>query len=459
MNPVLLIDFGSAYAKLTAVDTDAAKILSTAQSYTTVQTDINDGLNNGLSLLAEECGELDFSSRFACSSAAGGLKMIASGLVPALTTKAAKQASLGAGAKLMKTYSFELTEDDLREIAMARPDIFLLCGGTDGGDTEHITHNAEMLASMQPDFPIIYAGNRSCARECAEILADTNLTVCENVMPRLEELNIDSAQAKIREVFLNNIVSAKGLSEASELLDEIVMPTPSAVKKALELLAEGTKGEPGIGDLVALDVGGATTDVYSIADGLPTGTNVVFKGLEEPYSKRSVEGDIGMRYSIKGIVEAAGLKEIASLAQMEESRAAELIDFLSENTDTLPADNEELRLLDYALASAAVRTAMARHAGTIKESYTVMGQVYVQSGKDLTAVEKMIVTGGSLVRSKDAAKIATHAFYSQEDFASLRPKNAEIFIDDKYIIAAMGLLAGKYPDAALKILRKELKNG
>ena len=104
MKPVLLIDFGSTYTKLTAVDVEGERILGTAQSYTTVQTDINDGLEKGLRLLEEKTGKLDFAETFACSSAAGGLRMVASGLVPELTSEAAKLASLGAGAKIVGLY-------------------------------------------------------------------------------------------------------------------------------------------------------------------------------------------------------------------------------------------------------------------------------------------------------------------------------------------------------------------
>ena len=150
MNPVLLIDFGSTYTKLTAVDLDAEALLGTAASYTTVHTDINDGLRLGLERLEEKTGKLAFSDTFACSSAAGGLRMMTSGLVPELTSEAAKLASLGAGAKIAGLYSFQLTEDDLEDIRSAKPDIFLLVGGTDGGNQECILYNAKMLASLPP---------------------------------------------------------------------------------------------------------------------------------------------------------------------------------------------------------------------------------------------------------------------------------------------------------------------
>ena len=142
MNPVLLIDFGSTYTKVTAVDTDNAELLGTASSYTTVQTDINNGLENAVRELAKITGEIKFAERYAASSAAGGLRMLASGLVPELTSEAAKTASLGAGAKVLKTYSYELNEDDANEIRAISPDIFLLVGGTDGGNSACILHNA-----------------------------------------------------------------------------------------------------------------------------------------------------------------------------------------------------------------------------------------------------------------------------------------------------------------------------
>ena len=161
MKAVLLIDFGSTYTKLTAVDLDSETILATSQSYTTVETDINDGLMNGLKLLEQNAGELAFADTFACSSAAGGLKMMVSGLVPELTSEAAKLASLGAGAKVAKVYSFELTDEDIDEIRKAEPDIFLLVGGTDGGNSECILHNAGMLAKLDRSFPT-QIGRASC---------------------------------------------------------------------------------------------------------------------------------------------------------------------------------------------------------------------------------------------------------------------------------------------------------
>ena len=458
MKAVLLIDFGSTYTKVTAVDLDTERLLGTASAYTTVQTDINEGLENALCELEKKTGKIEFSERFACSSAAGGLRMVTSGLVPELTAEAAKRASLGAGAKVIKVYSFELTEDDAAEIGEIKPDILLLCGGTDGGNKECIINNAKTVAKIPADFPVIIAGNRAASAECKHILSGRETFVCENVMPKFGTLNIVPAQKEIRELFLRRIIEAKGLSKASELISGIMMPTPSAVLKAMTLLADGTDGEPGIGELIAVDVGGATTDVYSIASGMPTRSDTVFKGLPEPYAKRTVEGDIGMRYSLRGICEAAGMSRIAALSGLSVNRCEELAEHLSRNTDIIPQGDSELEAFDYALACAAVETAVTRHAGTMEEAYTLMGLTFVQSGKDLTEAKRIVVTGGSLIHTGRTAEIAAHALYNPANPNSLKPKTADILVDRKYILSAMGLLSEHYPKAALRIMKKELEN-
>ena len=457
MKPVLLIDFGSTYTKLTAVDVESETLLGTAAAFTTIQTDINDGLTEGLKKLKAKIGKVDFAETYACSSAAGGLRMVTSGLVPELTGEAARLASLGAGAKVVGVYAFQLTEDDIEDIREAKPDIFLLVGGTDGGNTECILHNAKMLAELKPEFPIVIAGNRTAARQCQRILDGCEVYVCPNVMPKFGVLNAEPTQKQIREIFLTRIIQAKGLSKAAELLSDIMMPTPSAVLAAMKLLADGCEGESGIGELVAVDVGGATTDIYSIAEGMPDHMNTVYKGLPEPYAKRTVEGDIGMRYSIQGIVDAAGMDKICRLSGLTEERVTELVEDLKAHTDKVPTGGDDLEKLDFALASGAVAEAVARHAGTISETYTMLGQTFVQEGKNLTKVKQIVVTGGSLIHTRQTEKIAAHALYDPAHPESLRPKEAGVWVDRTYILAAMGLLSLHYPQTALRIIKKELE--
>ena len=457
MKQVLLIDFGSTYTKVTAVDVQEQKLLGTAASYTTVHTDVGVGLENALNILSEKIGNLEYDARYACSSAAGGLKMMACGFVPELTAEAAKQASLGAGAKIMKVYSYQLTEDDAEEIKELSPDIFLLTGGTDGGNKDIIIENAKVLASIQADFPVVIAGNRSAARTCERIIAESGkqAIVCENVMPKFNQLNIEPAQSKIREVFLARIIKAKGLSGASKLISGIMMPTPAAVLAAMELLSKGTASEAGIGDLVCVDVGGATTDVYSMSLGEPDRLNTVIKGLPEPYAKRTVEGDIGMRYSATGIADAVGLGTIAALAGLDYDKAEELLELITSETDTLP-ETEELAKLDFALASMAVKVGMTRHAGFVEKVYTPVGETFLQTGKNLMNVKKVVITGGSLIHADRVKEIAEYALYDLSEPMSMKPQDAEILVDKSYILSAMGLLSKYDADTALKIMKKEL---
>ncbi len=457
MNAILLIDFGSTYTKVTAVDTESEEILGTASSYTTIESDINNGLNNALEKLYEKTGKIDFKEHYACSSAAGGLRMVTSGFVKNLTAEASRLASLGAGAKVVGVYSYELTDEDIIDIDSKRPDIILLTGGTDGGNTECIIKNAQMLSTLKTDCPVVIAGNRAAAKKCAEILSENGreVHVEKNVMPRFSELCIEPAQAAIREIFLKRIVKARGLSKASELISGIIMPTPSAVQQAMVLLADGTENESGIGELVAVDLGGATTDVYSVAEGFPQNASTVLKGLHEPRVKRTVEGDIGMRYSIHGIAEAVGIKAVSELSMCSEERCIEMIDYLSEHTDEVPT-TDEFKNLDRALASLAIETAVRRHAGTIEQVYTPMGLAFAQEGKDLSGVKNLIATGGALIHSDRAKEIAAFAQAKANDPASLRPKEARVLVDKKYILAAMGLLSEHYGDVALRIMKKEL---
>ena len=166
--------------------------------------------------------------KLACSSAAGGLKMVAIGLVPELTVEAAKRAALGAGAKVSSVFCYELTDAELQQIIRYSPDLILLAGGTDGGNKETIIHNAEKIAESNLDVPIIVSGNKVASPTVEKILksAQKEVFVSENVMPKLERLNIEPVRKTIREVFLSKIIYAKGLSKISKFTGNVIMPTP-----------------------------------------------------------------------------------------------------------------------------------------------------------------------------------------------------------------------------------------
>ena len=160
----LLIDFGSTFTKVVAVDLGKEEIVATARVPSTVESDITVGLGEALRKIEENTGvgNLEESEALACSSAAGGLRMVCAGFVPELTSKAANRAALGAGAKVVGYYSYKLTQKEVQEIETTSPDIVLLSGGTDGGDEQVIIHNAEMLFRTGKGITnIILEGNKT----------------------------------------------------------------------------------------------------------------------------------------------------------------------------------------------------------------------------------------------------------------------------------------------------------
>lgn len=172
MDAYLLLDFGSTYTKLTAVDIENEEILATAKDITTIEDDIMMGFNKSYEKIQKllEGKDVNFVKKLACSSAAGGLKMVAIGLVPELTAEAAKRAALGAGARVLKVYSYELTEDEITEIENSDVDIILLAGGTNGGNKQCILHNAKMIINSKLNVPIVVAGNKSANDEIKKCL-------------------------------------------------------------------------------------------------------------------------------------------------------------------------------------------------------------------------------------------------------------------------------------------------
>lgn len=459
MKAYLLIDFGSTYTKLTAVDIENEEILAAAKDITTVESNIMIGFNKAYDKLMDKLKntEVEFVKKLACSSAAGGLKMVAIGLVPELTAEAAKRAALGAGARVLKVYSYELTSKEINEIKNSNLDIILLAGGTDGGNKECIIHNAWMLAKSGIKLPIVAAGNKSAADEIEEIFskADLYYKITDNVMPKLNVLNVEPAREEIRKIFMEKIVEAKGMKKAESFINGILMPTPAAVLRAARVLSIGSDKEEGIGDLIVVDIGGATTDIHSIADGEPTKPGVTLRGLEEPFAKRTVEGDLGMRYSALSLWEASGTRKIQKYLKDKTVDAYESCKHRSKNIDMIPSTEEEVRF-DEAMAKVAVDIAMERHVGVIESTYTPMGVVYSQVGKDLTQVKNFIGTGGVLVHSKNPAAILSAGVFDKSTPNYLKPERPEYFIDRSYIMSAMGLLAEDYKDMAVRIMKKYL---
>lgn len=300
--PAMLVDFGSTFTKVRVVDLRDGSLLASGQAATTADT----GLEHGYETARRSLGRPWDTARpelvKAASSAGGGLRMVAIGLTPSLTVEAARRAALGAGARLIASYSYELTDADVAEIRALDPSIVLLAGGVDGGNRTSVVRNAELLAGSPCAGTVILAGNRNAVDEAAEKLAAAgmNVVVTANIMPRIGALAVDACRDAIRREFVRRITASDLLRGTAIGVD---MPTPMAVLKGLAVLADGIPGaEPGLGTLVAVDIGGATTDVHSVGTGTRA-ADVVYAGLDEPHSKRTVEGDLGLRVNATGIVE------------------------------------------------------------------------------------------------------------------------------------------------------------
>ncbi len=450
----LLVDFGSTYTKLTAIDSDKVEIIGSAMSITTINTDILDGYDDALKLLEDQVGVIEYDNILACSSAAGGLKMAAMGLVPELTVEAAKRACLGAGAKVSKVFTSKLNNKEVNSIIDEGIDIILLAGGTDGGNSECILHNARKIAKANLSIPVIVAGNKDCADDIEEIFEGTNIRyeIVDNVMPKVNELNIEAAKDEIRKVFLDTIIEAKGIARAQEKVGSVIMPTPEAVLKAATLLSDGLDGERGVGDLLVVDIGGATTDIHSIGHGMPTRVDVTLKGLDEPYSKRTVEGDLGMRYSIMSIIDSYGEYQLNQLLNNEVDMKQECIK-RREDITIVPSSELDYKI-ENALAYACSDISMTRHVGVLESVYTPLGRMYYQTGKDLSNVKCVIGTGGVIINSKNYTDILKGVCVSETSGLELRPTDPKFRIDSHYILSAMGVLSEVDKMTAIKIMKK-----
>ncbi|MEG6614953.1 methylaspartate mutase accessory protein GlmL [Peptococcaceae bacterium 1198_IL3148] len=457
MQLALLLDFGSTYTKVTIVDLVAEEVVATARGRTTVESNIMDGLDRAMTEIHKQLGtaELNFKYKLGCSSAAGGLRIAAIGLVKDLTVEAAKQAALGAGARVLGVYAHELAIKEINEIELVKPDIVLLAGGTDGGNKEVLLHNASMLAESIIESTVIVAGNKSVADKVEQILtqAGKKVLVTENVLPQLDKLNVLPARNLIRQVFLDTIIEAKGLKKAEAFIERILMPTPAAVLNAAQLLATGYGNEKGLGELIVVDIGGATTDVHSLANGLPTKSGVNFRGLPQPFGKRTVEGDLGMRVSSLSLFESLPPGSLERYTQTSAEKVKQYIDDLQQDYSLLPRDEEEKRI-ETAMAAYCAGLAVERHAGVLEVVWTPFGASYVQTGKDLTEVPYVIGTGGVIANHPNPSDILKTVLFQEENPTILKPKQPEFLIDSQYLLASMGLLAEVEPEKTLRIMKK-----
>jgi uncharacterized protein (TIGR01319 family) len=444
----LLVDVGSTWTKGVAVSLADGRLVARTQHPTTIAEGIMRGVHAVVDRLQSGAhGEVTF--RAATSSAAGGLRVAAIGLVPALTGLAARQASLGAGARVVFSGSFVLAEEELQRLREARPDIVLLTGGTDGGNTEVIVRNARLLAQAKLAATIIVAGNKSARGEVRAILEEAGLDVrsADNVLPELHAMEVASAQAAIREVFLQRIVVARGIEELRAWTGGTLLPTPRAVLDATAFLAQAADG---LGMLVVADIGGATTDVHSIGGEEPQG-GTLQRGLREPHAKRTVEGDLGLRVSAVAATEALGTEALSRDLGAAPDELMVRARALSQATETL-AQQEDF---DRVLTVAAVAEALRRHAGWLEQS-PLDRRAWFQVGKDLRDAQAVIASGGVFAARSDAHALLAAALDGARRSDRLVPTAPRLLVDQDYVLFAVGLLHEAHPEAARALALRSL---
>ncbi|MGE5580763.1 MAG: GlmL-related ornithine degradation protein [Bacillota bacterium] len=447
----LVAEIGSTTTVVSAFSLGSSPaLLGQGMSLTTVeQGDVTIGLSAAVGDLSRRLSpesqgapeELMWGRMMAASSAAGGLSMTVHGLVYDMTVRAAKEAALGAGAVVRMVTAGDITESDLSRLTSLRPKIIMLAGGVDYGERDTAVNNAKLLAGSGLKVPVIYAGNVAAQDEVRGILEASGIKVylVDNVYPRVDELVVEPARAVIQEVFEEHITGAPGMDRIRDMVDGPIMPTPGAVMEACKML------HPVLGDLCALDIGGATTDVHSVAKGSPEIQSILES--PEPLAKRTVEGDLGIHVNA------------ANIYQQVKDEAERDLGFdpgtLLGRLQVVPTDPEMVRMLVYFSAYAA-RTAFGRHAGRIKYLYGPSGRQTVALGKDLSSVRTVIGTGGALTKLP-GGEDTLRELVGQGPGRELYPKDAAVFLDTRYIMASCGVLSREYPDEARQILLRSLE--
>lgn len=442
----LLVDVGSTYTKLNLIDTEMCKILASAWSYTTVETDVNEGFNKAYKKLRQISSE-KYDRFLGASSASGGLKVVVVGFSKNLTTYALKAASLSSGARILREYYYELTDEKLDEIEKYKPDILLLCGGTDGGNSSNIIFNAKKIAKRNFPFPLLVCGNSYANDEIREIFKDSkmNLSFTENVMPNVNVINYKPLREVIGKIFIETITRAKGILSLSQKC-EIFLPTPIAVQKAVTNYGKFKNAE-----IIAIDIGGATTDVYSLGVSYKGKENIIPPEIDEPFEKRTVEGDMGMRYSATALFEALGPEIFRDYGFPD---ALERCQKRFNHPDFIAESRDEEKF-DELLGFLAAKTALSRHIGKLKKIPTKTRYIYEQSGKDLSEVKEFIGTGGVIISSPNP-KFIFDSLKALDD-SYLKVKNPKYLLDKRYILSSAGLISELEKENSYRIISKYLQ--
>jgi uncharacterized protein (TIGR01319 family) len=397
---LLCLDVGSTWTKGALVSPEG-ELLGTAQHPTT-PPEVMTGITSVINALDPDAEAL------ACSSAGGGLRLAVIGHERLISAEAGYRVALSAGAKVVHVAAGPLSGPGLTALRAASPDVVLLVGGTDGGDEKVLLHNASRLARNRIRVPVVLAGNVKARDEALALLADRTVVPTDNVLPDVGELAPGPARRAIRDVFLSHVIGGKHLSRSPRFRRLVRTVTPDAVLTGVARLSHHVDGP-----VLVVDVGGATTDVYSA---LPTAAPNSH-AVALPPDRRTVEGDIGMRWSAPGIVTEATAE---GLITADPALAAE--------TTSLAAAPETMRsTMDPQLAALAAIIALRRHLRLVND----LGP---------TGAALLILSGGTF-RHATPGHLAELTATLRADPA-LRPhlREAVVAVDQDHVLAPAGLL-------------------
>ena len=387
------------------------------------------------------------------SSAGGGLQMMVSGVVRSMTAESAERAALGAGAIVMDVIALNdkrLPHERIERIRQLRPDMILVAGETDGADTDKVIKMAEIIGAADPKprlghnyrLPVIYAGNKARRKEVSEILGDkTDLSITENLRPTLEQEVLLPAREKIHDLFLEHVMQqAPGYGKLTTWVDADIMPTPGAVGLILRRVAEGQ----GI-NAVGVDIGGATTDVFSVFEG---------------EFNRTVSANLGMSYSISNVFAEAGIDNVMRWVpfDMDERQLRNRVKNKMIRPTTIPQALEEL-IFEQAIAKEALRLAFIQHkafATRLKgvQQQRTIADSFDQGGMDtlvdMIALDLLVGSGGVLShapRHEQTALMLIDGFH---------PEGVTTLAKDSiFMMPHLGVLSSVHPRAATEVFEKD----
>jgi len=388
------------------------------------------------------------------SSAGGGLQMMVAGVVLTMTAESAARAALGAGAIVMDVIASNdgrLPHEKIERIRNLRPDMILLSGGIDGGTVSHVVELAELIKAADPrprfgtgyQLPVIYAGNKDAREIILKTLKEkTALVIVENLRPVLERENLNPARHKIHDQFMEHVMAhAPGYKKLMNMTDVPIMPTPGAVGLLVETVAKKEKIAA-----IGVDIGGATTDVFS-----------VFQGI----FNRTVSANLGMSYSISNVLAEAGIENIQRWLphDIEERSLRNRIRNKMIRPTTIPSALEDLKI-EQAIAREALRLAFEQHKSmavglkgvqqerTISDAFSqsMTGETLI----DLMSLDLIIGSGGILShapRRNQAALMMIDAF--------LPEGITRLAVDSIFMMPHLGVLSTVHERSATEVFNKD----